>query len=70
MATPAEVRNDLIARARLLDRSHIKDHARAMRRGADVISGLLDTIAQLEAAAQAEADRHETYVNGDDLNGR
>lgn len=40
MASPAEIANDMDARARLLARTHFKDHAQAMQRAAKCIREL------------------------------
>lgn len=69
MATPAEIANDLEARARLLERTQIQDHGRAMRRAARTIRDLLAFKNELEAAAEAEASKLERYQAGDDLYG-
>lgn len=65
MAHPAEVANDLEAHARNLDGTGFDYLAQSMRRGAQTIRNLLVTTSELEAAAQAEADRYEAYVYGD-----
>lgn len=69
MATHAEIANDMEARARLLERSHSKDHGMAMRRAATAIRELIKMRDDLEAAAEAEALKLEAYQNGDDLHG-
>jgi hypothetical protein len=66
MATPAEIANDLEARAKLLDRTHHKDHARAMSRAVDCIRNQIEKIAELERAAEAEAERYIGFVSGHD----
>ncbi|WP_322895190.1 MULTISPECIES: hypothetical protein [unclassified Yoonia] len=68
MATPAQVANDLAAQAAMLHQNGSGNNqiAASMKRGAETIRRQCQIIAELEAAAQAEADRHETYVNGDD----
>jgi hypothetical protein len=67
MASFSEIANDLDARARIFDRTHFKDHARAMRRGADAIRNLSDQLVEVSAAAEAETERLMAIVNGDDL---
>jgi hypothetical protein len=62
MASFAEIANDLDARARLLDRTHMKDHARAMRRGAEAIRNLLDEVGELKGDAFAANDAFECDV--------
>lgn len=53
MATPAQIANDLDARAKLLERTQMADHARAMRRGANVIRDLSNALAgELEELAE------------------
>lgn len=66
MATPAEIANDLKARAKLLERTHHNDHARAMSRAADCIRSQIEVMAELEKAAEAEAQRYIGFVNGHD----
>ena len=72
MTSPAEVANDLRARARQFRGHHLNGvmldtYADAMLRGAKAIDQLLVVVNELEAAAQFEADRFERYFNGDDL---
>ncbi|MFN7004089.1 MAG: hypothetical protein ACK4NW_11760 [Roseinatronobacter sp.] len=66
MATPAQVANDLAAQAAMLTGTGNDRLVASMKRGAETIRRQCQIIAELEAAAQAEADRHEAYVNGDD----
>lgn len=62
MATFAEIANDLDARARILDRTHFKDHARSMRRGAEAIRNLLDEVEDLRGESSAAEDAFECDV--------
>ncbi|MCZ4258996.1 hypothetical protein O4H53_25940 [Sulfitobacter sp. G21635-S1] len=64
MASPAEIENDLRARAALLDRTQMKDHAKAMRRAADALRQQREVIAQMDAAAEAADQKYEDYVYG------
>ncbi|MBT25260.1 hypothetical protein ACSSNL_01475 [Thalassobius sp. S69A] len=41
MASPAEIANDMEARARLLSRTHVDDNAQAMKRAAACIRDLI-----------------------------
>ncbi|MFN3662356.1 MAG: hypothetical protein ACK4TM_06370 [Yoonia sp.] len=66
MATPAQVANDLRAQAKRLHRTGHADLVKSLERGAEIIHRQSQIIAELEAAAQAEADRYEAYVNGND----
>lgn len=67
MASPAEIENDLRARASLLDRTHMKDHAKSMRRAAEIIKQQRETIAEMAAAAEAAEQKYEDYFYGKDL---
>lgn len=50
-ATPAEVVNDLEAHASHLSRTHYRDHARSMARGAATIRALMAQIDELKSGA-------------------
>lgn len=73
--TPGQIANDLRANAKsvergmLVSRSTLDGLAYKMQRGAQAIEELLGVIAELEAAAEAEAQRFAAYRNGDDLHG-
>lgn len=67
MASYAEIANDLMARAKLLDRTHQADLGMACRRGARAIRELIEAKADAEAGAEAEAQKLERYMNGEDL---
>jgi len=69
MASPAEVANDLAIRSAARNLAHVADTQAAMYRGARTIRELLKKVAELEAAADAEAQRFEDYKNGEDLHG-
>jgi hypothetical protein len=69
MASPAEIENDLRARANLLDRTQMKDHAKSMRRAADMIKRQRKIIAEMDAAAEAAEQKYEDYVYGRDQHG-
>ncbi|QBF31509.1 hypothetical protein [Thalassococcus sp. S3] len=64
MATPAEIANDLEARAKLMERTHFKNDAMAMRRGAQAIRDLMDVKAQLEREAEEAHERWEREAIG------
>lgn len=66
MATPAQVANDLAAQAAMRGGWDQDRLVASMKRGAETIRRQCQIIAELEAAAQAEADRHEAYVYGGD----
>ncbi len=81
MATPAQVATDLALWAGRLRGTHSQGHtndplAASLVRGQKTILELLDrvdrieaTLREVEAAAEAEANRYERYVNGDDHHG-
>lgn len=67
MTTPAQVANDLEAQAARLTGTGNDHLVTSCRRGANTIRTLLETVADLEAAAEAEAQKYERYVNGKDV---
>lgn len=67
MASFAEIANDLMAQSARFDRTGNEQLVRSLRRGASAIRELQEMVVTLEAAAQAEADRYERYVDGADL---
>lgn len=69
MASPAQVANDLEAQAAVMTRQRRPDLAASFLRGAETIRAQMVVVTELEAAAQAEADRYDAYVSGDDLHG-
>jgi hypothetical protein len=67
MATPAQVANDLAAHAKRFTRQRLVAEAAACERGAEVIRQQQFLIAELEAAAEAEAAKDEAHFYGEDL---
>lgn len=67
MATPAQVANDLDIQAARLNGTGNDHLVTSCRRGANTIRTLLETVAQLEAATEAEAQKYERYMNGEDV---
>jgi len=63
-ATPAEVENDLRARAATRNLAHVADTQRAMLRGADTIRELRQVVACLEEAAEAAEQKYLDYFYG------
>lgn len=59
MATYAQIANDLTAQAARFDRTHEPSVAKSFRRGATAIRELIAKCDELEAAAEAEAQRRE-----------
>lgn len=71
MASAAEIANDLRARAKLMAGRHLQgrmltDDAKSMLRAADMLTSQAKVISELEAAAEAEAQRYEDYFCGND----
>lgn len=67
--SPMQVANDLRAQAKALEGRHVSGWmmdgvCRSMIRGADTIEHLLKIKCDLEAAAEAEAQKYEDYVYG------
>lgn len=59
MASYAQIANDLAAQADRFDRTHEQSVANSFRRGARAIRELMLMRDELEAAAEAEAQRRE-----------
>lgn len=67
MASAAEIANDL--RARAAQRRCLPDDARAMNRAAVMLDGQRSIIAELEEAAEFEAQKYENHFYGKDQHG-
>ena len=64
MATPAEVENDLRARATARNLAHVADTQKSMLRAADTIRDLRVIVSELEQAAEAADQKYLDYVYG------
>ena len=65
MARPAQVANDLFSWSLSLDRTGQDRLVASLSRGAKTIRDLEAKVAELEAAAEAEAQKYEDYVHGE-----